>query len=877
MLVFTPGTESMIVSVTTVEDTTVEENERLYLKLTSATNAHLGADEKSKRGLGTILDNDSPPQINIDKLTTGYEGAPAVVNVRLSRPSQTPVIVLFATSDLPSPNAVGGQDYVITSGSITFQPNQTLATINIELIGDTTEEKPEQFQVTLSNPSYGSINQNPGRVKITEDFAEYLRDNPELAALLNPCECECECPTVKVHSIQDPISGENHVAAEVSRSKLDSFLRAIYLASGNPHPIVSYEGIFPIGQVLPNKIKAELTYGGIAATPVWFNTTGFAAGDRYRLAVQVDASTLPTGTHNYTLTLTEYTGGSSTSRTLNGRHALVNDINSPYGNRWMLEGLEQLSLSGSRVTYRSDRGVIYYAANGQGGYHTPNGYTATLVKNADTSYTLTDVDGSRREFDPTGLLTKYVDRTGNATTYAYTGGLLTSITDALGGVMTLAYSSGRLSTITDFEGLVTSYVYDGSGRLTSITRPDPDGAGPLAAPVMAFSYDPTTNLLTSSTDSGDKVTRYQYDFAGRIDRVIHPSGAVEEIDALETVGLVNPASGLGSEASPAPLARLADVVGKYRDPLGNQSVVRGGHFGAITSVTDDHGITRDYERDAEGRIVRVTQPQGDGADPAQHAVTTIAYDARGNVTSITHPDGGIETFQYDATFSQLTQHTDPLGHVTLYDIDPANGNVRSVTRVIGQTDPAGGETNDLKTILTYTPNPTGAGQLPGGLLLSITDPKGLLSTLEYGTTAGSASFGRLTRINYAVGTPAAASQQFEYSTSGRLSASIDELGRRTEFTYDKLGRWTQTTLADPDGGGPLTSPVYQFTFDSMGRLLVSIDPLGRVTGLDYDDRSKVAQVTLPDPDAPARWPARWSRRSATRAASRAPRSTPWAA
>ena len=58
------------------------------------------------------------------------------------------------------------------------------------------------------------------------------------------------------------------------------------------------------------------------------------------------------------------------------------------------------------------------------------------------------------------------------------------------------------------------------------------------------------------------------------------------------------------------------------------------------------------------------------------------------------------------------------------EIDSANGNVLSITQVIGQTDPAGGETNDLKTQFLYTANPTGTGQVPGGMVTSITDPEG---------------------------------------------------------------------------------------------------------------------------------------------------------
>src|SRR5262249_58908426 len=57
------------------------------------------------------------------------------------------------------------------------------------------------------------------------------------------------------------------------------------------------------------------------------------------------------------------------------------------------------------------------------------------------------------------------------------------------------------------------------------------------------------------------------------------------------------------------------------------------------------------------------------------------------------------SYTYDATFNELTSATDEVGRQTLYDIDPANGNVRSVTRVVG---PAGGA-DDVVWPVRYTP------------------------------------------------------------------------------------------------------------------------------------------------------------------------------
>ncbi len=52
------------------------------------------------------------------------------------------------------------------------------------------------------------------------------------------------------------------------------------------------------------------------------------------------------------------------------------------------------------------------------------------------------------------------------------------ITRQDGRTITFAYdANSRVQTITDWANRVTTLGYDGSGNLTSVTAPDPDGAG----------------------------------------------------------------------------------------------------------------------------------------------------------------------------------------------------------------------------------------------------------------------------------------------------------------------------------------------------------------------------------------------------------------
>ena len=76
-------------------------------------------------------------------------------------------------------------------------------------------------------------------------------------------------------------------------------------------------------------------------------------------------------------------------------------------------------------------------------------------------------------------------------------------TDPLGHTTTDAYDdAGRLKSSTDANGHTTSYTYDDANRVLTETGPDPDGAGPLAAPVTTYTYDDVGNRRTETDPRG---------------------------------------------------------------------------------------------------------------------------------------------------------------------------------------------------------------------------------------------------------------------------------------------------------------------------------------------------------------------------------------
>src|SRR5690606_33099394 len=59
--------------------------------------------------------------------------------------------------DLAEPQAAAGTDYTTTTGSITFLPGQTEATIPIELLDDTTAEPTELVVVAVHSPANAAM------------------------------------------------------------------------------------------------------------------------------------------------------------------------------------------------------------------------------------------------------------------------------------------------------------------------------------------------------------------------------------------------------------------------------------------------------------------------------------------------------------------------------------------------------------------------------------------------------------------------------------------------------------------------------------------------------------------------------------------------
>ena len=130
-LTFAPGQTAKTVPVTVYGDTTDEPNDWIAVLFSDATNATVGG--YFGIGFGIILDDDPAPLVRSGGAGISSEGDSGStfwnLPVTLSSPSGFPVTIDWATVDATGSGlAKSGADFVAASGTLTFQPGETVST-----------------------------------------------------------------------------------------------------------------------------------------------------------------------------------------------------------------------------------------------------------------------------------------------------------------------------------------------------------------------------------------------------------------------------------------------------------------------------------------------------------------------------------------------------------------------------------------------------------------------------------------------------------------------------------------------------------------------------------------------------------------------------
>ena len=507
--------------------------------------------------------------------------------------------------------------------------------------------------------------------------------------------------------------------------------------------------------------------------------------------------------------------GVPTVHTFSGSQDVVNrnGASEPFGRGWQLAGLDQLVIqTGGALLVRDNGTTLWFAGDGQGGFlHAPGDASyASLAQNVDNSYTLSDTHGNEVHFSSGGLLTSRVDANGNTISYSYTSGLLTEITDPYNRDTTLSYTNGRLTSVTDFAGRTGSLSYDGSGRLESITQPDPDDTGPLAAPETSFTYDATSHQLTEVTDALAHDTDFAYGTHGRLTTITHPDNSTVSLTALQTIGLPT-----GTTGNTLVDANPSGTLTNERD---YDSTFRTDPWGLLTEWTDPLNHSTLILRGPDGLPLQITLPDPDGAGGSQTSpVTRLGYDSVDDLVYQENPDGYTSSWTYTSTLHQVDTATDELGHSTSYGYDTA-GNLTSVTDQDGYTTTLTYNGHGRVTSVT-TPDPDGGGALAAAVTELAYDSYGRVATLTL---------------------PDDNTRTYTYNAADQLLTETDELSHTATMTYDALGRLTSYTDRE--------SAETTYSYNAVGQLVEEVDALGNDTDYEYNNRGWLTTITYPDPD-----------------------------
>lgn len=481
--------------------------------------------------------------------------------------------------------------------------------------------------------------------------------------------------------------------------------------------------------------------------------------------------------------------------------------------------VSRLSADGSVLVYSWDDGRAAYSCSAG------SGAIDTLTLANDT-WTWRDGDSQSSEsYAAHGAdnwrIVSASDADGNTLSWSYLGDKLDKVTTADGAWTQYVWSGNTITDIvTGYTDLATAtaktltrtrYAYDASNRLAVVTTDlSPEDASVADGKVYttSYTYDGASSSVASIAQGDGSLVQFTYDTQGRVATVTQAvTGSTTRVTSL--------AYGAG-----------------------------------YTDVTGPDGQVTRLAYDAALRLTRITLPPAYAGAAVQE--TVFAYDAAGNVTSVTDGNGKVTTYEYNSDLD-VTRKVDANGNVTewayagpdrpsvqtTYGVDQtgasaaqytryaydAEGHLRFIVSPQGQvtqyTYTASGQilTKRLYPQHTYPAGATPVSEAAVGAWLAGLGDLGSAQVVTYVYDAR----GNLVREEHHADTSAAG----EGASTGVIT--------RVWYTYDQAGQLLSTAS---DGEG-----AESFIYDGLGRVVSSGNGLGGTTTVVFNDAASTTTVT----------------------------------
>jgi large repetitive protein len=398
---------------------------------------------------------------------------------------------------------------------------------------------------------------------------------------------------------------------------------------------------------------------------------------------------------------------------------------------------------------------------------------------------------------------------------------------------------------------------------------------PTAAHVISYAYDPQNAYrLIAETDALGETTTYGYDTSGFLHTVTDPNG-----DVITTGDDVR-----GNQVSKSTCQVMAtdtcstEYWTYYPDDttaiLATLSVKNNlpmTYSDARSSSAGDTAYQTKYTYDALGDLTGVTTPPVAGYPSGRTTTTrytdgtsvlaygsTTAYAPPGLAYQLTTPGGAVTSTKYYAD-GDIASVTNPLGEVTVYTYDNIGrvltktvtyGSTSAVTsytydgdgRIVTETDPA---TMDAVTGATHIEVTTSSYDPDGDLTQSVVSDAGTGDDAPRTTTTGYNACDQITSVT----DPDGNKTSYTYDAYGNKATVSDPLGNVTDYTYDADGDLLTTVLENYTGDpvvplAPVNLTLESRAYDPAGRLASVTDAMGRVTSYTYTDNGLTASVTV---------------------------------
>ena len=393
-LTFAAGVTSQLITVLVNGDTKNEADETFTVNLSSPVDVTL----TDASATGTIVNDDAVPGLSIGNVSQN-EGnlgtSNFVFTVSLAAVSGQTVTVAYGTSDGTA--TVADNDYLATSGTLTFAPGTTTEEITVAVVGDTKIEPDETFLVNLSNPTNATLTTSQGTGTIVNDDVNSSSVLSGIAFIdVNNSKSkdsgEQPLPGVTVTLVGTVAADSSHVSEQTTTGN-DGSYSFTSLQPGTYDIIFSQPSKYLPGHVSAGSeggtidsgdigITATIpTPGGIDATDNDFFVPGLLASQvSYRqflassnttpatlVSVAINSVTSPVNSTNQTNTTASGTGtaGATISLVATDGSTTTSPLTttvSSAGN-WSISGVDIFALNDGTITYKATATVSGTTAN----------------------------------------------------------------------------------------------------------------------------------------------------------------------------------------------------------------------------------------------------------------------------------------------------------------------------------------------------------------------------------------------------------------------------------------------------------------------------------------------------------------------------------